>query len=97
MNTMTIRWVNAAARVVAWLAGGDPRDVWPSYETFEEDSCTLFDTVEAFYGNVKWILEERERARTSTEEAASTHLRLDGGLPVQVDLDLVVESSRGRR
>jgi len=67
MNTKTIKWVNAAARVVAWLAGGDPKDVWPSYATFEEDSSTLFDTVEDVYGNVKWILEERERAPKSKE------------------------------
>jgi len=75
MDSRTLRWVRAAARVVGWLAGGRPCDVWPTYRTFEEDSGTLFDTVEDFYGSVKPILEERERAREDRETAeAASHL-----------------------
>jgi len=59
----TMRWVTTAARVTAFLQGFPPEDVWPTYERFEEDTHTLFDTAEAVYNNVKWCLEERERAR----------------------------------
>lgn len=61
MNDRTIGWCRAAGRVVALLAGAAPVDVWPSYETFEEDMSILFDNVEDVYNTAKPDLEERER------------------------------------
>jgi len=71
-HSKLVKWYRTVARVAAWIAGADPLDVWPSYETFEADSSTLFDTVEDFYGSVKWILEERERAREQSSAKAPT-------------------------
>lgn len=69
MDTKVTMWCRAAGRVVAYLAGCKATDVWPTYETFEEDSSTLFGTVEDVYGNVKVVLEERERAKDRPEGA----------------------------
>jgi len=73
-HSKLVKWYRTVARVAAWIAGADPRDVWASYEAFEEDSSTLFDTVEDFYGSVKWLLEERERehARSIERERAAS-------------------------
>jgi len=73
-HSKLVRWYRTVARIAAWIAGADPLDVWPSYGTFEADSSILFDTAEDFYNSVKWILEERERAReqsSATAQAAS--------------------------
>jgi len=67
MNDKCTRWCRAAGNVVALLAGARAVDVWPDYGTFEEDMSTLFDTVEDVYGNAKWCLEERERAKARPE------------------------------
>jgi len=71
-HSKLVRWYRTAARVAAWIAGANPLDVWPTYETWSEDSGRLFDTAEDLYNSVKWILEERERERERSNATSPT-------------------------
>jgi len=51
------------ARLVAFLAGLPPLEIWPNYRVFEDDCSLIGELLELLGDEAKPILEERARAR----------------------------------
>jgi len=102
MRSRILSYLATTGRVLAHLQGFDPCDVWPSYRTFEDDTSTLVDVLEALGDSAKPFLEMRERAREKeareTEQAVSNRRLVLRG-PVEVGLDDAAseEIERNRR